>query len=204
MSTWRPPWSAQGQFAVTLLSPTRASNSVTARRPPGPASTAVLRAGSRGPLHPATCPPIWAGRAGASPAPGPVKPPLRAHEARWHLRPLAARGPARQPTTRQPRRAEPFGPRPAPTVSTSTTREEDPAGVTRPDATTATPAGGVWRGPGEFACLVGEQSEHGCADAQWQTPRRRRRTGGARLRRNPNLRQGRLHHSALPVIPRGM
>jgi hypothetical protein len=25
-----------GQFAVTLLPPTRASNSVTARRPPGP------------------------------------------------------------------------------------------------------------------------------------------------------------------------
>jgi transposase, IS6 family len=35
MSTWRPPWSAQGQFELTLLPPTRASNSVTARRPPG-------------------------------------------------------------------------------------------------------------------------------------------------------------------------
>jgi hypothetical protein len=32
----------------------------------GPGSTAALRAGSRGPLHPATCPPIWAGRAGES------------------------------------------------------------------------------------------------------------------------------------------
>ena len=49
MSTWRPPWSAQGQFAVTLLPPTRASNSVTARPPPRPGSTAALRAGSQDP-----------------------------------------------------------------------------------------------------------------------------------------------------------
>jgi hypothetical protein len=45
---------------------------------------------------------------------------------------------------------------------------------------------------------VGEQSKHGCAETQWQT-RRRRRTDGARLRRNPNLRRGRLHRPALPV-----
>jgi hypothetical protein len=69
MSTWRPPWSAQGQFAVTLLPPTRASNPATARRPPGPGSTAALRTGSRDPDTPATCPPIWAGRVAASPAP---------------------------------------------------------------------------------------------------------------------------------------
>lgn len=56
-----------GQFKLTLLPPTRASNSVTARRPPGPGSTAALRAGSRGPLHPATCPPIWAGRVNVAP-----------------------------------------------------------------------------------------------------------------------------------------
>ena len=49
MSTWRPPWSAQGQFAVTLLPPTRASNSVTARPPHRPGSTAALRAGSQDP-----------------------------------------------------------------------------------------------------------------------------------------------------------
>jgi hypothetical protein len=49
---------------------------------------------------------------------------------------------------------------------------------------------------------VGEQSKHGCAEAQWQTPRHRRRTDRARLRRNPNLRRGRLHYSALPVQPR--
>jgi hypothetical protein len=68
-----------GQLKLTLLPATRASNSVTARRPPGPGSTAALPAGRRT-RHPATCPPILAGRAGASPAPVPVKPPLRAHE----------------------------------------------------------------------------------------------------------------------------
>jgi hypothetical protein len=47
MSTWRPPWSAQGQFKLTLLPPTQANNPVTARRPPGPGSTATLR-GARG------------------------------------------------------------------------------------------------------------------------------------------------------------
>jgi hypothetical protein len=41
-----------GQFAVTLLPPTRASNSVTARRPPGPGSMAALRAGSQDPCTP--------------------------------------------------------------------------------------------------------------------------------------------------------
>jgi hypothetical protein len=55
-----------GQFAVTLLSPTRASNSVTARRPPGPGSTAVLRAGSRGPCTPR--PTRRSGLAGCGPA----------------------------------------------------------------------------------------------------------------------------------------
>jgi hypothetical protein len=50
-----------GQFTVTLLPPTRANNSVTARRPPGPGSTAGLRASSRDPA-PRDLPPIWAGR----------------------------------------------------------------------------------------------------------------------------------------------
>jgi hypothetical protein len=49
---------------------------------------------------------------------------------------------------------------------------------------------------------VGERCKHGCADAQWQTPRRRRRTDGAGLRRHPNLRRGRLHRPALPIQPR--
>jgi hypothetical protein len=78
MSTWRPPWSAPGQFKLTLLPATRASNSVTASPPPGPGSTAALRAGSRGPLHPATCPPIWAGPA-ADHASAPMGPSPSGH-----------------------------------------------------------------------------------------------------------------------------
>jgi hypothetical protein len=78
-----------GQLKLTLLPATRASNSVTARPPRGPGSTAALRAGSRGPLR-------WAER---------------------------------------------------------------------------------------LPCLGGGQCELGRADARWQTPRRRRRTDGARLRR---------------------
>jgi hypothetical protein len=83
MSTRQPPWSAQGQVAVTLLPPTRASNSVTARLPPGPRSTAALRAGSRDP-----CIPRPARRSG-----------------------LAGRMPGRPRIG--PGRAEPFGPCPA-------------------------------------------------------------------------------------------
>src|SRR5688500_7086101 len=112
MSTRRPPWSAQGQFAVTLLPPTRASNSVTARRPPGPGSAAALRAGSRDP-----CTPRPARRSG-----------------------LAGLAPDRRRPRVSPGGPEPFGPRPAspaPTVSTSTTREEDRKAST--DATTANP-----------------------------------------------------------------
>jgi hypothetical protein len=52
MSTWRPPWSAPGQFKLTLLPATRASNSVTARPAPGPGSTAALRARSQDPGTP--------------------------------------------------------------------------------------------------------------------------------------------------------
>ena len=48
MFPWRPPWSAQEQFKLTLLPPTRANNSVTARRPPRPGSTAALPARARG------------------------------------------------------------------------------------------------------------------------------------------------------------
>ena len=66
--------SAPGQFKLTLLPATRASNSVTARPAPGPGSTAALRAGSPGPRHPATCPPIWAGQVDRPPDPVPVKP----------------------------------------------------------------------------------------------------------------------------------
>jgi hypothetical protein len=175
MSTWRPPWSAPGQFKLTLLPATRASNSVMARRPPGPGSTAALRAGSRGPLHSATCPPIWAGPA-ADHASAPVGPSPSGHA---------------QPAQPQPPHSAPHekGPGQAST---------DPMRPQRADRW-------VWRGREAFALLGwGEQCEHGCADAQWQTPCRRCRTDGARLRRNPNLRPGRLHRPALPVQPRSV
>jgi hypothetical protein len=123
MSTWRPPWSAPGQFKLTLLPATRASNSVTARPPPGPGSTAALRARSQDPGTP---------------------------------RPARRSRLARQPTTRQPRRPERFGPRPASpaaTVSTSTTRAED-SGRRRPTRRDhSEPTGRIWRGREAFALL---------------------------------------------------
>ena len=180
MSTWRPPWSAQEQVKLTLLPPTPGKQLPASRRPPGPGSTAALRAGSRGVLHPATCPPIWAGRAGASPA--------------------------RPPTTRRPRWAEPFVPRPA---SPAQPYRPAPQKRTQQAATDPTrpqrgrPVRGTARPRRVCPAWVGEQSKHGCAETQWQT-RRRRRTDGARRRRNPNLRRGRLHRPALPVQPRSM
>src|SRR6266508_3199785 len=174
MSTWQPPWSAQGQFHgdATVAHPSK--------------QLGHGQATSRARID---------GRAARGLAGTPAPLDLLA-DLGW---------PGGQPTTRQPRWPEPFGPRPAspaPTVSTSTTRREDPAGITRPDATTATPTAGYGEARESLPAWVGEQSEHGCADAKWQTPRRRRRTGGARLRRNPNLRRGRRHYSALPVQPR--
>jgi hypothetical protein len=97
--------------------------------------------------------------------------------------------------------AEPFGPRPAspaPAVSTRTARG-GPAGGNRPDATTASPTGEVGEAEKSLPCLGGGTIQAGYAETQWQTQRRRRRTDGARLRRNPNLRRGRLHRPALPV-----
>jgi hypothetical protein len=164
MSPWRPPWSAQGQLAVTLLPPTRASNSVTARQPPGPGSTAALRAGSRGPRHPATCP----------------------------------------PTTRRPGWAEPFVPRPAQPYRPAPQKRRTQQAATDPTRPQrGRPARGMARPRRVCPAWVGEQSKHGCAETQWQT-RRRRRTDGARLRRNPNLRRGRLHRPAFPVQPRSV
>ena len=61
---------------------------VTARRPPGPGSTAALH-GLAGPLHPAACPSIWAGRAGASPTPALSSHRCALMSARWRLRRLA-------------------------------------------------------------------------------------------------------------------
>jgi hypothetical protein len=176
MSTRRPPWSAQGQFAVTLLPPTRASNSVTARRPPGPGSAAALRAGSRDP-----CTPRPARRSG-----------------------LAGLAPDRPPTTRQPRRpralrATPSQPSPN-RIDQHHTRG-GPEGVNRRDHSEPHRRG-MARPRRDCPAWVREQSKHGYAETQWQTPRRRRRTDGARLRRNPNVRRGRLHRPALPVQPR--
>jgi hypothetical protein len=47
--------------------------------------------------------------------------------------------------------------------------------------------GGLARPRRGSPAWVGDNASMGCADARWQTPRRRRRTDGARLRRNPNL-----------------
>ena len=126
-----------------------------------------------GPLHPATCPPIWAGPA-ADHASAPVGPSPSGHA---------------QPAQPQPPHSAPHEKGPG-QASTDPTRPQRPrlAGMARPSS--VCPA---W---------VGEQSKHGCADAQSQTPRRRCRTDGARLRGNPNLRPGRLHRPALPVQPR--
>jgi hypothetical protein len=170
-------------------------------------STAALRTGSQDPCTHATCPPIWAGRAGANPAPVPVKPPLRAHEC--SLAPSApgrtAPGSARQPTTRQPggpsasghaQPAQPQPYRPARHERRTGQASTDPK---RPHR--ARPAG-MARPSSVCPAWVGEQSKHGCVETHWQTPRRRRRTDGARLRRHPNLRRERLHRPALPVQPR--
>jgi hypothetical protein len=165
MSTWRPPWTAQGQVVVTLLPPTRASNSVTARQPPGPGSTAALRAGSRDPCTP---------RPARRPRAGPGGPSPSCHA--------------------QPAPAQPY--RSAPQKRRTQQAATDP---TRPQR--GRPARGMARPRRVCPAWVGEQSKHGCAETQWQT-RRRRRTDGARLRRNPNVRRGRLHRPALPVQPR--
>jgi hypothetical protein len=102
--------------------------------------------------------------------------------------------------------AEPFGPRPA---SQPIRIDQHHMGggpgrrqPTRPDPSEPDRRG-MARPRSVCPAWVGEQSKHGCAETQWQT-RHRRRTDGARLRRNPNLRRGRLHRPALPVQPRSM
>ena len=143
--------SAQGQFAVTLLPPTRAGNSVTARRPPG---RDELRARS------------------PTPPPSPIG---------WPFGP------------RQPGQPQPYRPAPHETR----TRQASP---TRRDH--SEPTGGVAAEEKRLPCVGRETIQAWCAETQWQTPRRRRRTDGARFRRHPNLRRGRLHRPALPVQPR--
>jgi hypothetical protein len=88
-------------------------------------------------------------------------------------------------------------------MSTSTTRERGPGQAsTNPMRPQRARPAGMARPSSVCPAWVGEQCKHGRAETYWQTPRRRRRTDGARLRRNPNLRPGRLHHPALPVQPR--
>jgi hypothetical protein len=126
MSTWRPPLGGAGQFAVTLLPPTRANNSITARRPPGPdRRPRSVRA------HRALCTPRPARRSG-----------------------LAGRGPARQPTMRTPG-AEPSGhaQAPCPTTAPSTHDRRTRAGFTDPTRPPRTRPGGGGRGREEFALL---------------------------------------------------
>jgi hypothetical protein len=208
MSTWRPPWSAQGQFAVTLLPPIRASNSSRPGDLPGPDRRLCSARAPRG--DPGT--PRPARRSGLA-GPVPARPrPCQATAARSRVLAGAfgawpdSAGPARQPTPIGPGGAEPSGHaqpaqpqpyRPAPQERRTRQASTDPTRPQRPR-----PARGMARPRRVCPAWVGEQSKHGCAEAQWQTPRRRRRTDGARLRRNPNLRRGRLHYSALPVQPR--
>ena len=119
-----------GQFKLTLLPPTQANNSVTARQPPGPGSTAALRAGPRDP-----CTPRPARRSG-----------------------LAGRVPDRPPTTPRPGGAEPFGPRPAspaPTTAPSTTRAEDPGRRHPTQGDHTEPTGGYGEAEKRLPCLGG-------------------------------------------------
>jgi hypothetical protein len=118
-----------GQLKLTLLPPTRASNSVTARPPPGPGSTAALCAGSRDPDTPRQASRSGLAGRGARPAADHAQAPVG----------LSPSGHA-QPAQSQP-------PRPAPH------ERRTRAGVNRPDATTATPTGAVWRGRAKFALL---------------------------------------------------
>jgi hypothetical protein len=152
------------------------------RRPPWPGSTAALRAGARGVPAPRDLPAdLGCGRVPARPA----------------RRPRAGPGGPSPSCHAQPAPAQPY--RPAPQKRRTQQAATDP---TRPQR--GRPARGMARPRRVCPAWVGEQSKHGCAETQWQTPRRRRRTDGARLRRNPHLRRGRLHRPAFPVQPRSV
>jgi hypothetical protein len=110
-----------GQFKLTLLPPTRASNSVTARRPPRGPDRRQRYARARG-------------------DPGTPRP---AADLGWPVGPGGG----------EPFRATPS--QPSPTGSTSTTRVEDPAGVNRPNATTATRPAGEGEAEQRLPCLGG-------------------------------------------------
>jgi hypothetical protein len=173
MSTWRPPWSAQAvRGDATVAHPSKQLSRVQATSPSPDRRPRCARA--RGdhctPDLPADL--DWPGVA----QPGPAADDASAPEAR------ALRATPSQPS---PNRIDQHH------------KKKDPAGVTRPDATTATPTGGVWRSREEFACLGGEQPEHGCAmrNGRCAPPAPDRWCAPSA---NPNLRRGRLHRSALP------
>ena len=138
------PWSAQGQFTATLLPPTRAGNSVTARRTLWARIDGRAAHGLAGALHPATCPPIWARRA-----------------------------PCRRPPRVHPGGAEPFGPRPGQLLHPTPHGRRTRAGVNRPHPATARPTGGCSEAERSLPWVGRERCEHGDAEAHWQTPRRR-------------------------------
>jgi hypothetical protein len=172
MSTWRPPWSAQGSSSRRYCRPPEQAT----RSWPGD-----LPVPDRRPRY--------------APARGDPCTPRPARRSGW---------PGSRPRV-GPGEAEPFGPRPAspaPTTAPSTTRERTRGRRQPTRCDHSEPTGGYGEAEKRLPCLGGEQCEHGCADAQWQTPCRRCRTDGARIRRNPNLRPGWLHRPALPVQPR--
>jgi hypothetical protein len=180
MSTWRPPWSAQGQGRddATAAHPSKQLGH-------GQATSQIHGRATRGLAGP----------------PGTPRPARRSGlvgrvPARPARRRRAGPGGSSPSCHAQPVPAQPY--RPAPQKRRTQQSATDP---TRPQR--ARPAG-MARPRRVCPAWVGEQSKHGCAETQWQTPRRRRRTDGARLRRNPNLRRGRLHRPALPVQPRSM
>jgi hypothetical protein len=175
MSTRRPPWSAQGSSRRRYCRPPEQATRSQPGDLPGP-DRRPRYAQARGTPTPRDLPADlgW---------PGGV--------------------PDRPPTTRQPRRpralrATPS--QPSPNRIDQHTRG-GPEGVNRRDHSEPHRRG-MARPRRDCPAWVREQSKHGYAETQWQTPRRRRRTDGARLRRNPNVRRGRLHRPALPVQPR--
>jgi len=151
---------------------------------------------------PATCPPIWAGRGGCQTGPVLVEPPLRAHDCSLApsapgltapgLGPAADHAGGAEPSGHalqaQPNRIDQHHKRGGPGRRQPTRRDHS-----EPDRWA------MARPRGVCPAWVGEQCKHGYAETQWQAQRSHRRTDGARLRRNLNVRRGRLHRLALPV-----
>jgi hypothetical protein len=108
---------------------------------------------------------------------------------------------------RQPPRVHPVGPSPsghaqANCCSQLHTGGEPGQASTDPTRPSAPDRRGVARPRRVCPGWVGERCEHSDVETLWQTPHRRCRPDGARLRRTPNLRPGPLHRPALRVQPR--